>query len=77
MNQESRKIEEVIKKFFQETGLGIEVDVQSVKDFTIPVNLSDVWTNILPAGQAVPPITFNESQKYATSLGLALRPFYN
>jgi spoIIIJ-associated protein len=39
MNQESRKIEEVVKKFFQETGLEIEVSVQSSKDSTIPVSL--------------------------------------
>jgi spoIIIJ-associated protein len=39
MNQESKKIEEAVKRFFQKTSLEFEVSVQGVKDSTISVNL--------------------------------------
>ncbi len=45
--------------------------------FTVPINLGDVWTNVLPVGQITPPITLNQSQKYATAIGLALRQYYD
>lgn len=45
--------------------------------FSVPVNIANVWTNILPYDRVTPPIIFNQSQKYATSLGLALRPFHD
>ena len=45
--------------------------------FTAPINLGDVWTNVLPANKITPPITFNQSQKYATAIGLALRQYYD
>ena len=41
----------------------------------LAVELGDVWTNILDARRVLPPIKFNDSFKYATALGLALRDF--
>ena len=41
----------------------------------LAVELGDVWTNILDAQRVLPPIKFNDSFKYATALGLALRDF--
>lgn len=41
----------------------------------LKVELGDVWANIVPKLTKVPPIKFNDSFKYATALGLALRNF--
>ncbi len=41
----------------------------------LEVTLANVWQNILDYRQAVPPVSFKQSQRYATSLGLALRSF--
>jgi len=43
-------------------------------EFKIPVELGNPWTNILPEPlKEIPGISFEESLKYTTSLGLALR----
>ncbi|MEA1929508.1 MAG: pilus assembly protein PilM [Patescibacteria group bacterium] len=42
-----------------------------------PVTLGNVWTNVLPIAKVIPPISFNQSQRYATSLGLALRSYHD
>lgn len=39
----------------------------------VPIELANVWINLMDIKRNVPPITFNNSQKYATALGLALR----
>lgn len=43
--------------------------------FDIPVALGDVWKNVLDVTKTVPPLTLNQSLRYATAIGLALRPF--
>ena len=41
----------------------------------LEVVLANVWINILDYQTELPAISFNQSQRYATSLGLALRSF--
>jgi type IV pilus assembly protein PilM len=41
----------------------------------LPAELADVWTNLLNPRQQKPPLDFNQSQKYATAIGLGLRPY--
>lgn len=41
----------------------------------LEVVLANVWINILDYQTELPEISFNQSQRYATSLGLALRSF--
>ncbi len=41
----------------------------------VPVELGNVWTNIIDTENVVPPLPLTESLRYATALGLALRPF--
>lgn len=41
----------------------------------IPVEVGSVWTNIFDANREVPDVNFKQSQRYATSLGLALRGY--
>ncbi len=43
------------------------------QNLKIPVSLGDVWHNVLDLGTYVPPIPRNESYRYATVTGLALR----
>ncbi len=39
-----------------------------------PVELGNVWTNLFSAGaEVVPPLTLNQSLRYTTAIGLALR----
>jgi type IV pilus assembly protein PilM len=38
----------------------------------IPVEIANVWTNILSIDKVLPPITYRESLDYASALGLAL-----
>jgi type IV pilus assembly protein PilM len=46
--------------------------------FSVSVSVANVWTNVLNIEEVVPPVTAGESQRYATSLGLALRqPSYD
>jgi type IV pilus assembly protein PilM len=39
----------------------------------IPVEMANVWTNVLTFDKNIPQITFAESLRYATTIGLALR----
>lgn len=39
----------------------------------IPVKLANVWTNVLSFEKNIPEIEFNESLKFATAIGLALK----
>lgn len=41
----------------------------------LPTTLADVWTNLLNPRLTTPPLPFNQSQKYATVIGLGLRPY--
>lgn len=41
----------------------------------VPVRVGNVWENIIDINHTVPPLTLNESQRFATSFGLALRHF--
>ncbi|MCX6714041.1 MAG: type IV pilus assembly protein PilM [Candidatus Vogelbacteria bacterium] len=41
----------------------------------LPVELGNPWVNICPTGDCVMPIKLNESLRYVTCLGLALRNF--
>lgn len=41
----------------------------------LPVEIGNVWTNIYGQYRTVPPINFTNASRYATALGLALRPF--
>jgi type IV pilus assembly protein PilM len=46
--------------------------------FEVPVSVANVWTNVLEVECGVPSITYGESQRYATAIGLALRqPAYD
>lgn len=37
-----------------------------------PATLANVWANVSPGGDDIPPLHFNESLDYATAIGLAL-----
>jgi hypothetical protein len=42
----------------------------------VPVEIANVWTNIISSfDDKIPSISFNESLKYATAIGLALKGF--
>ncbi|MEK7610241.1 MAG: pilus assembly protein PilM [Patescibacteria group bacterium] len=42
----------------------------------LPVALGNVWTNLFSLDEYIPSINLNQSLRYATSLGLALRRFH-
>jgi len=42
-------------------------------ELKLPVELGNPWINILPEGEKNPPLSFEESLRYTTALGLALR----
>ena len=44
-------------------------------DLSIPVGVANPWKNIYDLNLAVPPIDLNESLRYATAIGLALRNY--
>jgi len=57
---------------------GRGAELKGVKDFLfgeleIPVELGNPWINILSSLSEKPPLTYSESLKYTTALGLALR----
>jgi Tfp pilus assembly PilM family ATPase len=39
----------------------------------VPIEIGDVWRNVLTAPDALPPVDHTESLEYATAVGLALR----
>jgi type IV pilus assembly protein PilM len=41
----------------------------------LPVKLGNPWSNVLSFNHDLPPVTFNESLKFGTAIGLAMRPF--
>ncbi len=43
----------------------------------LPVELGNAWTNMFDSKQLVPPLHLNESLKYVTAIGLALKNFYH
>lgn len=44
------------------------------KSVKIPVRLANVWKNAIDLNNVIPEIEFSESLKYATAIGLALKP---
>lgn len=74
-HRDHKKIEKIILCGGQSTLPGLIEYLDASLD--VPVELGNVWTNILDSNRVVPPLPLNQAVRYATALGLALRPFYH
>lgn len=72
INRDKVNIEEIILCGGDANFIGL-ADYLS-KAVKIPVRLANVWENAINLNDTIPEIEFNESLKYATAIGLALKP---
>lgn len=55
-----------------ENALSLEHTLAGVSDSNVPVEIANIWTNVFDIDSYIPPISHDDSLKYAVAAGLAI-----